>query len=267
MKVVSEYPDGLFNWIDLATSDVAGAKAFYHGVFGWEADDIPIDTGGVYTMFRIDGHTVAGMGELSPDLVAQGVPSNWTSYVKHSDVDRIAEKVTAAGGQLMFPPMDVMTEGRMFMATDPTGAPFGVWQPKEHIGAEIVNQPNSLVWNELQTRDAASSQAFYEAVFGWATSYDENGYGMYAADERIQAGMLLLDAGMGSIPPHWQAYFMVDDIQATVEKIQSLGGAVHVPIFPMGQMGQAAVVADPQGAVFTIGQFNAGMVDTPPGHG
>jgi predicted enzyme related to lactoylglutathione lyase len=164
MQVVKEYPNGIFNWVDLSTTDIAGAKAFYAGLFGWEAEDQPIDGGGFYTMFKLNGYTVAGAGQMSPEMAESGMPPVWTSYVKHDDADAIAAKIGAAGGQLMMPPMDVMGEGRMVMAADPSGAVFGVWQPKNHIGAQLCNIPNTLVWNELQTRDAAGAQTFYGEV-------------------------------------------------------------------------------------------------------
>ena len=126
MHVVTEYPDGIFSWVDLASSDVAAAKAFYQGLFGWESEDMfmPTDDGPVYiyTMFKLAGHNVAGLGPLPAEMQAQGVPSNWTSYVNHSDVDAIAEKITANGGTVIVPAMDVMDSGRMLMAMDPPRA-------------------------------------------------------------------------------------------------------------------------------------------------
>ena len=266
MQVVKEYPDGLFSWVDLATSDPVGAAAFYGGLFGWEAEALPIDMGGTYTMFRIDGHNVAGMGELSPEMQAQGIPPNWSSYVKHSDADVIAAKTTAAGGMVVMPPMDVMDQGRMMLATDTTGAAFGVWQPKNHIGAQLVNVPNTLVWNELATRDVAASQAFYEAVFGWTNESDESGYVMFRNNGRMQAGMLAMNEAFGDdVPPNWAVYFLVEDINASSQKAKALGGILIVPPTPAGEMGHFSVIQDPQGAIFSIIHFN-GPIDPPPGY-
>ena len=75
MQKVTAYPNGIFCWVDLSTSDFEGAKAFYSQLFGWEADDPPPD-GPRYANFRLDGLTVAGMGELMPDQQAQGMPSH-----------------------------------------------------------------------------------------------------------------------------------------------------------------------------------------------
>lgn len=265
MQVVKNYPDGVFCWIDLATTDPAGAKAFYSGLFGWDFDDRPIDGGGVYSMAQIEGYNVAGLGEMPPDMQAQGMPPFWASYVKHSDVDAVAAKVAAAGGTLMFPPMDVMNEGRMAMLQDPAGAVVGVWQPKNHTGAELANMANALVWNELQTRDAAGAKAFFGEVLGWTFDSDPNGYVMCKVNGRTQAGIMQIDENWGDVPNNWAVYFAVDNLETSVAKARELGGNVLVPPSSAGEMGQFSVVQDPQGGAFTIMQFN-GPMDPPPGY-
>ncbi len=265
MQVVKEYPDGLFNWVDLATTDTEGAKAFYAGLFGWQAEDLPTDVGVPYTMFKIDGYNVVGMSAMPPDMQKQGVPPMWSSYVKHSDVDAITAKAEAAGATIVMPPMDVMDAGRMMFAQDPTGATFGVWQPKNHIGAKLVNQANTLVWNELHTRDSKAAQAFYEAVFDWTVSRDPSGYGMFANNGRTQAGMLTMDESFGEMPPNWGVYFLVEDVNAMSAKVKELGGNILVPVTAAGEVGNFSVVQDPQGGTFTIMEFS-GPVDAPPGY-
>lgn len=264
MQVVTGYPDGLFSWVDLATTDQAAAKEFYSGLFGWTFADMPTDMGSVYSMAQIDGYNVCGLGPLPPEMAAQGIPPLWSSYISHSDVDAVAAKITEAGGNVMFPPFDVMDSGRMTNAMDPTGAAFGIWQPKEHIGAQLVNQPNTLVWNELQTRDVGAAQAFYAAVFGWTYETDASGYVAVNLGARTQAGMMAIGDDWGPVPPNWSVYIMVADIEASTAKVTELGGNVLRPPFPIGEMGKLSVVQDPQGAVFSIMQFN-GPIDPPPG--
>ncbi len=267
MHIVSKYPNGIFNWVDLSTTDMEGAKAFYSALFGWETTDtlINADMGGVYTNFKLNGYNVAGGGQISPEMQAQGMPTFWGSYVKHDDADAIAERITAAGGTLMMPPMDVMEEGRMVMAVDPTGATFGVWQPRNHIGAELVNIPNSLVWNELATRDTAAAAAFYQAVFGWTGETDANGYTTFIMDGRRHAGMMELDSNWDpNTPANWTVYFAVDDLNATVAKAQQLGGNIIMPSISAGEVGTLAIIQDPQGATFAVIQLN-GPADPPPG--
>lgn len=257
MQAITEYPDGVFNWIDLTTTDAAGAKAFYAGLFGWQPRDVPIDEHYSYTMMEIDGKSVAGLGPMPPEMQAQGIPSHWVSYVKHSDVDAVATAITAAGGTLLFPPMDVMEEGRMLMAQDPSGATFGVWQPRNHIGAQLADQPNTMVWNELQTRDLEGSTAFYGHVFGWTAEPDANGYVMFDKGDRRHAGMMRMDASWGEMPPSWSTYIMVEDIDATAAKVTQLGGTLVMPPTPAGGMGRFIVLQDPQGAFLMAMEFNA----------
>ncbi|MCP4418200.1 MAG: VOC family protein, partial [Chloroflexi bacterium] len=219
-----------------------------------------------YTMLRLEGKSVTALSAMPPDMQAQGIPPFWTSYVKHSDVDTVVEKMVAAGGTVMFPPMDAMEYGRMTMGQDPTGAAFGVWQPGTHIGAQLVNIPNTLVWNELQTRQPDEAKAFYNTVFGWTGEADENGYVVYEQNGRQHAGMMAMDENW---PPEvlnsWSTYFMVEDVAAKVATAQGLGGNVLVPPTPAGEIGIFSVLQDPQGGAFTIITFS-GPVDSPPGY-
>ncbi len=264
MQVVKKYPDGVFCWVDLGTTDVEGAKAFYGGLFGWIFEDKPTDVGVPYTMATIDGNSVVGMGPLPPGSQEQGIPPYWSSYVKHDDIDAIAAKITEAGGEIVMPLMDVMTEGRMLIATDPTGAMFGVWEPQDHIGAQVVNAPNSLFWNELQTKNVEAAKAFYASVFGWTHNADESGYVASAADGRVQAGMMAIQEEWGDVPPNWSVYFLVADAETAVAKAHELGGTILRPPFQVGEMGKMAVIQDPQGAVFNV--MDSNYVDPPPGY-
>lgn len=265
MQVVKKYPNGMFSWVDLATTDADGAKAFYNALFGWEYEDTDTDMGIVYTFVTLDGHKVAALSQLTPDMMEQGIPTVWSSYINHEDVDAVAEKVTAAGGTVMMPPMDVSEDGRIAVFQDPLGAQFGVWQPKAQTGAELVNIPNTLVWNELQVKDGDTAKAFYTSVFGWGLSADEgSGYIMFDIDGRVQAGMVTVDDSYPA-PPHWAVYFRVEDVAAATAKVKELGGTVMMENIPAGEMGTFSAVQDPQGGAFVMMQFN-GEVDAPPGY-
>jgi predicted enzyme related to lactoylglutathione lyase len=265
MQVVTRYPDGVFSWGDLGTTDPEGAKAFYTGLFGWSFLDLPTDSGTFYHMAQIEGKNVAGLGPMGPDMEAQGIPPFWSSYIKHDDVDAVAAKAAEAGGNIMFPPMDVMDSGRMTIIQDPTGAAFGVWQPKEHIGAQLVNIPNTLVWNELQTRDVDAAKTFYEKVFGWTYQIDANNYVAVNQDDRVHAGMMQIEESWGDVPPNWSIYFLVEDIDAIVAKAQELGGNILMPPSPAGDIGTFSVIQDPQGAVFNVIKY-VGEASPPPGY-
>ena len=264
MQIVKKYPDGVFSWVDLSTTDLAGAHAFYSGLFGWDVDDQPLPGGGSYTQFRIDGYSVTGAGQMMQEMLDAGAPSVWTSYVNVEDADAVAARAAEAGGVAFVPPMDVMDQGRMALIQDPTGAPFGIWQPAAHVGAQVVNQPNSLVWNELQTNDQEKAQAFYRHVFGWTDETSDSGYVTWHQDGRLHCGSILIGEDWGDVAPNWLVYFLVENVDATVERTRELGGRVVKGPSDIAGMGRMAVLQDPQGAVFAVIRFDV-PADPPPG--
>ena len=99
-------------------------------------------------MFEYDGKRVAGlMGHMQ-----EGQPTAWATSCSVADADDTAQKVTAAGGTVVVAPMDVTDLGRMAVFADPTGAVFGVWQPRAFTGADLVNEPPSRSRGTRSTR-------------------------------------------------------------------------------------------------------------------
>lgn len=245
--VVTHYPQGTFSWADCISTDAAKSKQFYADVMGWDSDEMPMgDSGAMYTMFKHDGHYVAGLG---PAQVGSPMPSHWMSYVAVDDVDAIAPKVTELGGKILFGPMDVFESGRMISIQDPTGAVLGLWQAKNHIGAGLVNQPGAMLWNELLTRDVEAAKTFYNKLLGWEYVSDETGYLMIKNNGRYNGGMMQMDDSYGEMPPVWNVYFNVPDIEAAFEKVKAIGGTVvQDQINSAGDAGRFAIVVEPTGA-------------------
>lgn len=249
---IDQYEHGVPSWVDLGTPDLARAAGFYSALFGWEAPEGPAEAGG-YRVRTLRGRTVAGLGpQMHPG------PPVWASYVNVDDADAIAASVSANGGQVVAPPFDVLTAGRMGIFADPVGAVFGVWQPGDHPGAGIVNEPGSWCWSELVTTDVDRSIEFYSAVFGWGANTRGEGAGAYTEWQvggRSVGGAMAKPPTMpAEVPPHWGVYFSVADVDAAIVSIAELGGAVM-----MGPMqidpGRFAVAADPDGAVFQVLQL------------
>jgi predicted enzyme related to lactoylglutathione lyase len=261
MAEMAKYEPGTPSWVDLGTPDPAAASRFYSDLFNWTIEEGPPEFGG-YRMCLLDGKPVAGLGpQANADM-----PPYWTTYVAVADADETAAAITEDGGTIVVAPLDVMDAGRMAVASDPAGAVFSIWQPGTHPGAAIVNEPNTLCWNELTTRDPQRSVEFYGAVFGWEAQLVPTGAGdadsagssphdyteFHLPGRRI-AGMLPMvgDSWPADIPNHWMVYFAVEDCQAAVSKVESLGGSVMMAptVVPPGTF---AVVKDPQGAVFSV---------------
>jgi predicted enzyme related to lactoylglutathione lyase len=245
MSAAPSYPPGTPMWVDVSSPDIQAAARFYAQLFGWEADDLG-EEAGHYTMFRKGGKMVAAGSPLQDD----GSPPTWTTYICTSDATESARKVSEAGGRVIVEPFDVFNSGRMAIFQDPAGAFFAVWEPKEHVGAELVNAPGSFCWNELTTRDVEGAQTFYPRVFGWGVKANP-GYTEWTIEGRSIAGALQMgDNFPPGVPPHWVVYFAVDDAQAAAAKAKELGGTAS-PIMD-SPAGQFSIVNDPHGAVFAV---------------
>jgi hypothetical protein len=246
------YDDGVPSWVDLGSPDLAKSKEFYGGLFGWDTPEGPPEAGG-YSVCTLNGKTVAGLGpQMNPDF-----PPAWMTYVNVDDADSTVAKVSAGGGMVFAPPMDVMDAGRMAVVADPLGAVFGLWQPKAHTGAQLVNEPGTLCWNELITTNLDASKTFYNAVFGWDAEDQGPPGGPPAYTEwklagRSVGGMMPKRPDMpAEMPPNWGVYFAVADTDATVARAQELGGAVVMGPTDI-EPGRFAVLGDNQGVVFNV---------------
>jgi len=246
------YEPGTPSWVDLGTTDPEAAKRFYGELFGWQAEEAgPVEETGGYAMFMLNGKRVAGVGPLQGEA-----PSAWTTYVSTDDLDALAGRAKDAGAMALMGPMDVMDAGRLAVFMHEAVGVIGAWQPGSHFGAEIVNEPGSFSWSELQTRDVAAAKAFGEAVFGWQpTDHDMGGmtYTVLNVGDRGVAGAMPMQPEIPEqVPANWAVYFAVDDTDATLAKVSELGGAAVTEPMDVPEIGRFAIASDPQGAMFAV---------------
>jgi predicted enzyme related to lactoylglutathione lyase len=180
----------------------------------------------------------------------------WSTYLRSDDAAATAEAVTANGGQVYMPPMDVPEQGHMAIFGDASGAAVGVWQPREMRGYELVAEPGAAAWHELHTKDYDAAVKFYQNVFKWETDVMSDTpdfrYTTLGAGDSAKAGIMDASGYLpAEVPSNWQVYFNVEDTDASIEKAVSLGATVldGPEDSPFGRL---AMLADPTGAIFKI---------------
>ena len=114
-----------FVHVELNTTDVDKAKAFYTKLFAWKLEDVPMP-GGTYTMIAVGEGTGGGMMKHP----MPGAPSMWLSYVQVDDIAAATQKAKSLGATVIKDVTEVMGSGWLSIFIDPTGAPLGLWKPK-----------------------------------------------------------------------------------------------------------------------------------------
>jgi len=266
-----EYPQGVPCFVERLTGDLEAARRFYAGIFGWEfagPGPMPGDPPGEYFVARLRDLDVAGIGSQP----GGGAPVAWNTQVSVDSADDIAASARAAGGTVLVEPIDVAPAGRLAVIADPAGAVISLWQPGVRQGAALVNEPSAWAMSMLSVDDPAAAETFYGELFGWRAESFDAGPDMevwlwrlpgYVGGEPEQpvprdvvATMAKIDGtGDGPAPPpNWSVDFWIADADAAAEAAPGLGGAVLAPPQEAG-MFRRAVLADPDGAVFSASQL------------
>jgi predicted enzyme related to lactoylglutathione lyase len=248
-------------WYELMTTDMKAAETFYKAVVGWQA--APFDASPQpYTTFTRSGDIpVAGLMNRPEGMNA---PPFWAMYVGVPKLEQAAARVKQLGGKECSPVIEVPNVGRMQMMTDPQGAAFYIYEPsgtgQRPEGAPEIGEGS---WHELMTTDAPAALKFYTELFGWQPSeaMDMGPMGQYHMFNRphgMIGGMMNKPPEMAQVPPNWQIYFRVADIDAATARIKANGGKILNG--PMEVPGGDKVVnaMDPQGAAFSLHARRAG---------
>ncbi|MFJ5968028.1 VOC family protein [Streptomyces sp. NPDC093060] len=107
-------------------------------------------------------------------------------------------------------------------------------------------------WVDAQLSDVEAGKRFYGELFGW-TFEEALGSSVWAllGGEPVASLAPKMD---GRMPTVWTVSFATPDAQALGRRIIAAGGQVVMAPFPVGDLGIAALAADPQGAVFGLWQ-------------
>jgi predicted enzyme related to lactoylglutathione lyase len=245
---------GRFCRVELATADQPAAKAFYASLFGWEHADSPMGPNNYYTIFMLAGRNAAACYTLREDEVKLGVPPHWNLYIAVASADETTKRAADCGGSVFCGPFDVSTHGRMSTIADPTGAVFSIWEAKNHPGLGIEREHASYCRADLSTPDPVRAAQFYAEVFEWTMRPGDIGYQHIGSEGEEFAGIPPASFLRPIETPHWQICFQVDDCDAATDRAKELGALIYTGPTSVEHVGRMTVLADPQGAIFSLFQ-------------
>jgi hypothetical protein len=257
MTTISKHSPGSFCWMELGTIDQNSAKKFYSNLFGWSPNEIPMGPGEFYTIFKLKDRDTAAAYTLRKDQQVQGVPPHWMLYIASDNVDQSSRRAAELGATILAQPFDVMDVGRMAVVVDPTGAHFCIWQAKKNNGIGVKNEDGAFCWADLSTPDTERASRFYSQLFGWKLEKgekDPSGYLHIKNGEEFIGGIPPIEHRDPKAPPHWLLYFQASDCDASVNKAKQNGAKVYFGPKSMEGIGRWAILADPQGAMFSVFQ-------------
>lgn len=251
-------PAGAPCWIDLMTSDISRSRDFYTTLFGWNYEVGDEEKYGGYTTAFKNGRSIAGLMQSRQD--GGGYPDAWTTYLRVDDIAATIAAAKDAGAIIYMEPMDVPDQGKMAMIGDPGGASTGLWEFAGHTGFQAHEVDGAAAWHELFSKDYAAAITFYRDIFGVRTSVmsdtDEFRYTNLVDGGKELAG--IMDAAEflpEEVPSHWQVYFQIDDVDATIAKALTLGATV-INAAEDSPYGRVAGLIDCTGAMFKLVQPN-----------
>ena len=244
MPRFEHYAQGTPSCVELLTPAVAGARAFYGDLLGWEFADL----GPGLVVAHRNGATAAWL------RTCERPRARWAVHLAVDDVDAVTARVAGAGGWVDDGPADVLGLGRSSTVTDPTGAQVGLWQAGSSIGVEVADEPGALMWNELVTDDLARGCSFYADLLGvaWGEMPTGDGppYTCLVVEGRPVGGAVRPEPAGAA--PHWNVHVNAADVDATVEQAVALGATVAVPARDVAGTTRTAALTDPQGALLWL---------------
>jgi len=254
----AEHHVGKVIWVDLVTPDLASAKRFYSGLFGWTFRDIH---GGEtdYAVAFLDGQPVGG---LLHRLVPPGEHRQpaWLAFIAVRDVDAAKRTALAHGAKVVVEPRSYPQRGRQAVFADPEGAVFAVLASSSGDPPDFLAAPGEWIWSSLLAQDPDTDAAFYQALFGYDVfdlpSDDGLEHVILSTDDYARASVNALPSDSSRRHPHWLNFVRVVDAVGVAAKAVALGGRVLVEPHIDRHGGKVAVVADPTGAPFGLMEWS-----------
>lgn len=245
-----EWRPGAFVWREIASTDLDAATRFYGELLGWKHHDSQ-GGNGVYRHFTAGDTDVAGGWQIGPQMGP--IPSHWIAYLSIPDVDAAAAQAKERGAKVHMGPMDLPKVGRVAYLQDPQGASVAFFRDLK--GDPPAKPPpygaGVFCWESLMVSDPAAAADFYASVAGMHQG-EFQGQIMLASAASDQDGVADVGTVPPGAPPHWLSHVVVEDLAASRDRAQRLGGRILAEEIAIPTVGRMAVVADPTGAMLSL---------------
>jgi uncharacterized protein len=249
---------GKFVWADLVTDDVAGARKFYGGMFGWSFQE-----NGNYTIALNDQRPLAGMFQRPRPTDRPGQP-RWFGYISVASVSKAQRAVTGAGGKVLAPPQKFPKRGEQAVFADAEGAVFGVVKSSSGDPEDFLADPGDWIWIQLLSHDGHKASEFYRAIGGYeiienSTPGKLSDY-VLSSKGYARATVRTIRTDNEKARPTWLPFVRVKNVGESVALAKQLGGRALIEPKPAILNGKAAVIADPAGAAIGILEWSEGVL-------
>jgi predicted enzyme related to lactoylglutathione lyase len=261
-----EHHTGKMIFTELVTPDLAAAKQFYGGLFGWTFRDSNVGAM-PYAEALLAGHPVAGLLQ-KPIPAGEQHQSAWLSFFSVPDVDAAAQTAVRSGAKILFDPHSFPDRGREAVLADPQGAVFAVLASSSGDPPDVLAADGAWIWSSLITTDPDSDAAFYKTLLGYdifqlpplgatrasthAPARTDGEHLLLASENYARASVNSPPPNLARFHPHWINFARVEDTDAMAAKAVALGGRVLVAPRVDRHGGKIALIADPQGTPFGL---------------
>ena len=257
--VTSQHRIGKVIWRDLETTQMAAAKRFYTGLFGWQFRGYHAD-GMDDAVALKSGHPVAGILQRR---IRKGEerPSAWLPFLAVRDADAAVITALQHHAQIVSEPENLPLRGRQALLTDPEGVRFGILSSSSGDTPDVTGLPGMWLWTALVSRDSGDEAVFYQQVFGYnllgMPTNDGFEHIRLSSDGLVRISVSEMPADAASLHPYWISFVRTDDATDTVARAQRLGARVMLNVRRDNHGDQSAVLADPTGARFGITELSS----------
>lgn len=250
-KPTNKQIPGKFIWFELASTNPEQLKKFYGDVFGWSFKHVT-NSDEQYSLIHNGNQAIAGIFKFTPRKEVN-IGALWIGMMSVSNPQNFIDKAIKYGGSTHTSPKALPNRGTYALVQDPEGALFGVLKSNSGDPPDTEAVNGDFLWVDLFAKDTQSASEFYKNLVGYDVTTDET-TGVkrifLSSADKYRAGIVPLPEQANR--SGWLPYIKVNNVGATLKKVEAAGGVVMVAPDKTLLDGNLAIFSDPLGGVMGI---------------